>query len=128
MLGIAVCWLIMLNDYPQSLTNVDILGQGNLNLVSEKSGNFISIISFNQRIIAILTAYSMLADRGSQVPRSKDVPVYNGTLNLLNKIKKNVSPSTVSNASHLSSCLSSWPHLINSYVNIKISTFLYLKR
>ena len=28
----------MLIDYPQSLTNVDILGQGNLNMVSEKSG------------------------------------------------------------------------------------------
>ena len=40
MLGIAVCSLIMLQDYPQSLTNADILGQGNLNLVSEKSGNF----------------------------------------------------------------------------------------
>ena len=40
LLGIAVCSLIMLKDYPQSLTNADILGQGNLNLVSEKSGNF----------------------------------------------------------------------------------------
>ena len=38
MLGIDVCLLIRLKDYPQSLTNVDILGQGNLNLVSEKSG------------------------------------------------------------------------------------------
>ena len=38
LLEIAVCSLIMLNDYPQSLTNTDILGQGNLNLVSEKSG------------------------------------------------------------------------------------------
>ena len=38
LLGIAVCSLIMLKDYPQSLTNVDIFGQGNLNLVSEKSG------------------------------------------------------------------------------------------
>ena len=28
----------MLIVYPQSLTNADILGQGNLNLVSEKSG------------------------------------------------------------------------------------------
>ena len=28
----------MLVDYPQSLTNADILGQGNLNMVSEKSG------------------------------------------------------------------------------------------
>ena len=36
--GIADCSLIMLKDYPQSLTNVNILGQGNLNLVSEKSG------------------------------------------------------------------------------------------
>ena len=38
MLGIAVSLLIMLKDYPQSLTNADILGQGNLNLVSKKSG------------------------------------------------------------------------------------------
>ena len=38
LLGIAVCSLITLKDYPQSLTNADILGQGNLNLVSEKSG------------------------------------------------------------------------------------------
>ena len=28
----------MLVDYPQSLTNDDILGQGNLNIVREKSG------------------------------------------------------------------------------------------
>ena len=35
---IAVCSLIMLIGYPQSLTNADILGQGNLNLVREKSG------------------------------------------------------------------------------------------
>ena len=40
LLGIAVCSLLMLKDYPQSLTNANILGQGNLNLVSEKSGNF----------------------------------------------------------------------------------------
>ena len=38
LLGIVVCSLIMLKDYPQSLTNADILGQGNLKLVSEKSG------------------------------------------------------------------------------------------
>ena len=38
LLGIAVCSLIKLKDYPQSLTNADILGQGNMNLVSEKSG------------------------------------------------------------------------------------------
>ena len=38
LLGIAVCSLNVLKDYPQSLTNADILGQGNLNLVSEKSG------------------------------------------------------------------------------------------
>ena len=35
---IAVCSLIILLDYPQSLTNADVLGQGNLNWVSEKSG------------------------------------------------------------------------------------------
>ena len=40
LLEIFICSLIMLIDYPQSLTNADILGQGNLNLVSEKSGNF----------------------------------------------------------------------------------------
>ena len=34
------CSAIMLIVYPQSLTNSDILGQGNLNLVREKSGNF----------------------------------------------------------------------------------------
>ena len=38
MLEIAVCSLTNLIDYPQNLTNADILGQGNLNLVSEKSG------------------------------------------------------------------------------------------
>ena len=38
LLEIAVCSLIVLIDYPQNLTNADILGQGNLNLVSEKSG------------------------------------------------------------------------------------------
>ena len=38
LLKIAVCLPIMLIDYPHSLTNGDILGQGNLNLVSEKSG------------------------------------------------------------------------------------------
>ena len=38
MLEIAVCSLIMSIDYPQSLTNAGILGQGNLNLVREKSG------------------------------------------------------------------------------------------
>ena len=30
--------LIILIDYPQRLTNADILGQGNLDLVREKSG------------------------------------------------------------------------------------------
>ena len=38
LLVIAVCSVIILKDYPQSLLNADILGQGNLNLVSEKSG------------------------------------------------------------------------------------------
>ena len=38
MLGITVCSLITLKDFPHSLTNAHILGQGNLNLVSEKSG------------------------------------------------------------------------------------------
>ena len=44
MLEIAVCSLIMLIDYPQNLTNADILGQGNLNLVSEKSGKIQGIL------------------------------------------------------------------------------------
>ena len=51
LLGIAVCSLIMLKDYPQSLTNADILGQGNLNLVSEKSrkiqGILLSVVCGN---------------------------------------------------------------------------------
>ena len=38
MLEIVVCSLIILIDNPQSFTNGDNLGQGNLNLVSEKSG------------------------------------------------------------------------------------------
>ena len=38
LLEIAVCTLTVLIDYPQSLASADILGQGNLNLVSEKSG------------------------------------------------------------------------------------------
>ena len=37
-LGIAVCSLIMLNDHPQSLTNANILGQGNFNLVVKSQG------------------------------------------------------------------------------------------
>ena len=37
LLEIAVWSLIMFIDYQQSLTNANILGQGNLNLVSEKS-------------------------------------------------------------------------------------------
>ena len=54
-IGIAVCSLIMLQDYPQSLTNADILGQGNLNLVSEKSGKsqgiLLSIICGNPDLL-----------------------------------------------------------------------------
>ena len=54
LLGIAVCSLLMLKDYPQSLTNANILGQGNLNLVSEKSGKsqgiLLSIICGNPEI------------------------------------------------------------------------------
>ena len=38
LLEIVVCSLIILIDYPQSWTNANILGQGNLNFVSEKSG------------------------------------------------------------------------------------------
>ena len=44
----------MLMVYPQSLTNADIFGQGNLNLVSEKSGKsqgiLLSIICGNPDI------------------------------------------------------------------------------
>ena len=56
LLGIAVCLLIMLKNYPQSLTNADILGQGNLNLVSEKSGKsqgiLLSIICGNPALVS----------------------------------------------------------------------------
>ena len=38
LLEIAVCSLTVLIDYPQNFTNADVLGQGNLNLVREKSG------------------------------------------------------------------------------------------
>ena len=55
MLEIAVCSLTNLIDYPQNLTNADILGQGNLNLVSEKSGKsqgiLLSIICGNPALI-----------------------------------------------------------------------------
>ena len=47
MLEIAVSSLIMLIDYPLSLTNADILGQGNLNLVREKSGKSQGILLSN---------------------------------------------------------------------------------
>ena len=64
MLGIAVCSLIMLQDYPQSLTNADVLGQGNLNLVSEKSGKsqgiLLSIICGNP--VSIFLVYLFLND------------------------------------------------------------------
>ena len=57
LLGIAVCSLIMLKDYPQSLTNANILGQGNLNLVSEESGKsqgiLLSIVCGNPVIMFI---------------------------------------------------------------------------
>ena len=55
MLKNAVCSLTNLIDYPQNLTNADILGQGNLNLVSEKSGKsqgiLLSIICGNPVIL-----------------------------------------------------------------------------
>ena len=47
LLEIAVCSPIMLIDYPQSLTNGNILGQGNLNLVSKSQGILLSIICGN---------------------------------------------------------------------------------
>ena len=46
--------LIILIDYPQSLTNAHILGQGNLDLVREKSGKcqgiLLSIICGNPEL------------------------------------------------------------------------------
>ena len=66
LLEIAVCSLIMLIDYARGLTNADILGQGNLNLVSEKSGKsqgiLLSIICGNPADV------SLIADPG--VPSS----------------------------------------------------------
>ena len=54
----------MLKDYPQSLTNVDILGQGNLNLVSEKSGKsqgiLLSIICGNPEYVCFRLQARML--------------------------------------------------------------------
>ena len=51
LLEIAVCSLIMLVDNPHVLTNADFFGQGNLNLVSDKSeksqGILFSIICGN---------------------------------------------------------------------------------
>ena len=46
LLEIAVCSLTVLIEYPQNLTNADILGQGNLNLVREKSGKSQWILLF----------------------------------------------------------------------------------
>ena len=47
----------MLIVYPQSLTNADILGQGNLSLVSEKSGKsqgiLLSIICGNPEFVVL---------------------------------------------------------------------------
>ena len=58
LLEIVVCSLNMLIAYPQRLTNADILGQGNLNMVSEKSGKsqgiLLSIICGNP-VLARLT-------------------------------------------------------------------------
>ena len=57
LLEIVICPLNMLEDYPQSLTNANILGQGNLNMVREKSGKsqgiLLSIICGNPVIITI---------------------------------------------------------------------------
>ena len=54
----AVCSLTVLIEYTQKLTNADTLGQGNLNLVSEKSGKsqgiLLSIICGNPVIIPTL--------------------------------------------------------------------------
>ena len=44
LLEIAVCSLTALIGYRQNLTNADILGQGNSNLVSEKSGKIHGIL------------------------------------------------------------------------------------
>ena len=57
LLEIAVCTLTVLIDYPQSLASANILGQGNLNLVSEKSGKsqgiLLSIICGNPEKIRL---------------------------------------------------------------------------
>ena len=66
----------MLIVYPQSLTNADILGQGNLNLVSEKSGKsqgiLLSIICGNPETPVILafrrnTSVADLTETGIEV-------------------------------------------------------------
>ena len=74
LLEIVVCPLNMLVDYPQSLTNADIWGQGNLNMVREKSrkcqGISLSIVCGNPTLVNVfriipefrilrLTFYSM---------------------------------------------------------------------
>ena len=60
---IAVGSLTILIDYPQYLTNADILGQGNLNLVSEKSGKsqgiLLSIICGNPAVSQIGSRYEL---------------------------------------------------------------------
>ena len=61
LLEFAVCSLTVFIEYPQNLTNADILGQGNLNLVSEKSGKsqgiLLSIICGNpDKVSAIPTS------------------------------------------------------------------------
>ena len=70
--------LIILIDCPQSLTNADILGQGNLDLVREKSGKcqgiLLSIICGNpvnlrvKRIIPMLHFWSVLVYRHWLLP------------------------------------------------------------
>ena len=65
MLEIVVCSLIMLIAYPQRLTNANILGQGTLNMVSEKSGKrqgiLLSIICGNpENLIHVVNSQSKL--------------------------------------------------------------------
>ena len=63
LLEIVICSLIMLTDYRQSLTNAYILGQGNLSLVSEKSGKsrgiLLSVICGNPELVSCSNQLSM---------------------------------------------------------------------
>ena len=79
MLEIAVCSLIVLVDYPQTLKNANFWGQGNLNLVSEKSGKsqgiLLSIICGNPEnackvyMHAVVAAFRIYAQHGEDATK-----------------------------------------------------------